>query len=88
MTIASNDTDEPTTVREALSSSDSEHWHQAMQNEMKSFTNIMYGNLLICLRGRKLLEANGFSKLNIKLMDQLKGTGRDLLLKVSPRNTV
>ena len=36
MTIASNDTDEPTTVREALSSSDSEHWHQAMQNEMKS----------------------------------------------------
>ena len=36
VTIASNDTDEPTTVREALSSSDSEHWHQAMQNEMSS----------------------------------------------------
>ena len=36
VTIASNDTDEPTTVRDALSSSDSEHWRQAMQNEMNS----------------------------------------------------
>ena len=36
VTIASNDTDEPTTVHEALSSSDSEHWRQAMQNEMNS----------------------------------------------------
>ena len=85
MTIASDDTDEPTTVREALSSSDSEQWRQAMQNKMKSLYEHNVWELTDLPEGAESYwKQMGFSKLNIKLMDQLKGQGQTCCSRFLP----
>lgn len=54
--------DDPETFSRANSDSKSKLWYHSMKNEMDSMIAIKFGNLLTCLKARRLLTLSVFSR--------------------------
>ena len=68
--IASQDDDEPKTVQKVLSSSVSDEWMKAMNDEMESMRTNQVWDLVDLPSGRKAIGTNGFLKSNARRMGQ------------------
>ena len=55
--------DDPINLQQALQSSNSHKWIDAMKEEMKSMETMTFGILLNCLNDQNPLVVNGYSKL-------------------------
>ena len=70
-------------MKEAIASSESEKWKEAMEKEMRSIEAYEVWELVELPKGKKTIGCNGSTNTSLVLMDQWRGTRLALSPKVS-----